>query len=110
LAVELNVADRIVYLVEGETPKLVKNALGVVVVNSTVGIRAIQHQVPLIALGRAIYNLPQVCFQGELDRFWTQAKAPDQLVANAFLDQLKNLTQVSADIYAARNRALTWPR
>jgi len=110
LAVELKVADRLVYLVEGETPKLVKNALGVVVVNSTVGIRAIQHQVPLIALGRAIYNLPQVCFQGELDHFWTQAKAPDQLVANAFLDQLKNLTQVSADIYAARNKSLKWTR
>lgn len=110
LSIELGVADRLIYLVEGDTPQLVKKASGVVVVNSTVGIRAIQHRVPLIALGRALYNLPQVCFQGTLGDFWTQAKAPDQLVANAFLEQLKNLTQVSADIYGAGNRALTWPR
>jgi capsular polysaccharide export protein len=96
--------------VEGNTPQLVKNSSGVVVVNSTVGIRAIQQHIPLIVLGRALYNLPQLCFQGALDDFWTGAKAPDQLAADAFLVQLKNLTQVSADIYAARNRALTWPR
>jgi capsular polysaccharide export protein len=110
LAQELGVADRLVYLVEGNTPRLVKNARGVILINSTVGIRAIQHQVPLIALGRAICNLPEVCFQGVLNDFWTKAKAPDQLAANAFLTQFKNLTQVSADIYAPRNIALSWPR
>jgi capsular polysaccharide export protein len=110
LANDLGVADRLVYLVEGNTPQLVKNASGGVVVNSTVGIRAIQHQIPLIVLGRALYNLPQLCFQGALDDFWTGAKAPDRLAANAFLVQLKNLTQVSADIYAARNKSLKWTR
>jgi capsular polysaccharide export protein len=71
---------------------------------------AIKHHVPLIVIGRSIYNLPPYTFQGALDDFWTGAKAPDRLAANAFLVQLKNLTQVSADIYARRDRALTWSR
>ena len=110
LARELGVEGRLVYLVEGDTPKLVKNARGVVVINSTVGIGAIAHQLPVISLGRAIYNRPEVCFQGSLDDFWTQAKAPDPLAAREFLVQLKNLTQVPADIYAHRSKALLWPR
>jgi capsular polysaccharide export protein len=110
LARLLGVADRLVYMVEGNTPQLVKNASGVVVINSTVGIMAIKHHVPLIVIGRSIYNLPPHTFQGKLDDFWTGAKAPDRLAANAFLVQLKNLTQVSADIYARRDRALTWSR
>ena len=110
LAVELNLEDRLVYLLEGNTPDLVKNSRGVVLINSTVGIRAIQHLVPLIALGQAVYNRPEVCFQGTLDDFWIEAQLPNRLVAKAFLSQIKNLTQVSGSLYSPRNTALTWPK
>lgn len=70
------VADRVVYLDGGDLDAIIARSAGVVVANSTVGLTALRLGAPVIALGKAIYDLPGLTFQGGLDRFWSGASAP----------------------------------
>lgn len=102
LAKSLDMAQRLVYLEAGHLPTLLDHAQGVVVVNSTVGLSALHHQRPLIALGSAIYNMPGMTWQGSLDDFWSQASPPDMQLYQAFLDYVICNTQINGDFYTRR--------
>jgi capsular polysaccharide export protein len=99
---------RIVYLVEGDTPVLVKHSAGVITINSTVGVRALMSHVPLRIMGAAVYQRPGLVFDGELDEFWCKAVPVKPELADDFVRQLKNLTQVSVCSYATRNVPIDW--
>ena len=68
----------------GELSKLLARADGVVTVNSTVGAAALANGLPVIALGSAVYDIPGLTYQGDLDRFWTEAVPPDAELFDAF--------------------------
>jgi capsular polysaccharide export protein len=108
LANELGISDRVHHLIEGDTPRLAQHATGVVVINSTVGLQAIERGAPVKALGAALYNLPGVTDQGDLDAFWRSAKAPERQRVELFLDQIKNLTQVPISAYALEDEPILW--
>jgi capsular polysaccharide export protein len=108
IAEELGITDRIRYLVEGDTPALAEHSAGVVLINSTVGLQALERGVPLMVMGEALYDQPQLTFQGELDEFWANRQRPDPEMSKLFLAQLKNLTQVSASLYALASEPLAW--
>jgi capsular polysaccharide export protein len=55
-----------------------------VTVNSTSGTLSLARGVPVVVLGKAVYDLPDLTFQGGLDRFWSQASAPDAATFAAF--------------------------
>ena len=75
-ALHFGVADRVIYVHDLPLPRLLRHAKGVVTVNSTVGISALLHRLPVKVLGRAIYDKEGLTFQGDLDNFWS---APSQL-------------------------------
>lgn len=108
LADELGVAERVLHLTEGDTPDLCQHSAGVVLINSTVGLQALQRGAPLMVLGQAMYNQPNVAFQGTLDLFWQYGTPPVPAVTQAFLAQLKNLTQLPVSLYATRDTPLAW--
>ena len=108
IAKSFGVHSRIVYLVEGETPTLVKHAAGVITINSTVGVRALKSNVPLMVMGGAVYKKAGLVFEGELDEFWTKSLPAKQDVAEDFVLHLKNLTQVPACGYATRDVPIDW--
>jgi capsular polysaccharide export protein len=109
IASGLGIAHRVFHMTEGDTPDLAEHSLGTVVINSTVGLQAIERGVPLIVLGDALYKQPQFTFAGELDAFWHERKLPDAEVAGSFLAQVKHLTQAPASVYALRSEPLNWP-
>jgi capsular polysaccharide export protein len=84
LAVEFGIADRIVILDGSDLGKLLAHDPAVVTVNSTVGTLALAAGLPVIALGKAVYDIPGLTFQGELREFWTAAAAPDAELFDAF--------------------------
>ena len=84
LAATLGISDRLVYLEQGDIAHLVRDARGVVTVNSTTGTFALAAGVPVVTLGNAIYALPGLTFQGELDEFWTGYTVPDAALFDAF--------------------------
>ncbi|NPC57181.1 capsular biosynthesis protein [Caenimonas soli] len=108
LASELKISARVHHMVEGDTPDLAQRSLGVVLINSTVGLQALERGAPLMVLGEAPYKRPDLTFAGELDHFWTRRRPPDPEAAEAFLAQVKNLTQAPASVYALRNESLGW--
>ena len=110
LAVELGIRTRVHHMVEGDTPDIAENSAGVVLINSTVGLQALERGAPLMALGEALYRQPGLTFSGDLDDFWQHARPADKEVTSAFLLQIKNLTQASASVYGLFNEPLRWKR
>ncbi len=75
-------------------------------VNSTVGLSAIHHKRPLIALGDAIYKMEGLTWCGSLDDFWLNATAPDMELYNAFLSYVTQETQINGDFYTRSGIAM----
>jgi capsular polysaccharide export protein len=107
-AAELGIEGRVHHVTEGSTPLLAQNSAGVVVINSTVGLQALERGAPLKALGDALYNQMGLTYQGSLDRFWQDCRPADRPFVESFLLQMKNLTQVPASAYALREEPLRW--
>jgi capsular polysaccharide export protein len=80
------------------------------VINSTVGLQALERRVPLLVLGDALYKQPEFTFMGDIDAFWEERRKPEPVATRAFLTQVKHLTQAPASIYALRDEKLCWSR
>jgi len=89
------VADRVFYTDIGHFPSLVRASAGLVSVNSTAGLSAIEFQKPTAVLGAAIYDMPGLTHQSGLDRFWTAPEAPDPVLYRAFRAVVMAKTQVN---------------
>jgi len=84
IAVELGIADRLSIIDGGDLDKLLARTPSVVTVNSTVGTLALACGLPVIALGKAIYDIAGLTFQGELHEFWNAPTSPDMALFDAF--------------------------
>jgi capsular polysaccharide export protein len=78
---------------------MIPKARGMVTINSTSGLQALQMGCPLVALGEAIYDVPGLCFQDGLDAFWTQAIPPEPRLREAYLNALAATLQVRGVFY-----------
>ncbi|MES2978758.1 MAG: capsule polysaccharide biosynthesis [Pseudomonadota bacterium] len=58
LAADLGIGHRVFHMVEGDTPDLAEHSAGVVLINSTVGLQALERGAPLMVLGEALYKQP----------------------------------------------------
>ena len=85
--------NRIFYVDRVHLPTLLENSCGVVNINSSVGISGLVHQVPVIALGTAVYDLPELTFHGILDDFWTKAERPKPHRVKQFINLLLESNQ-----------------
>ncbi|MEK6420557.1 MAG: capsular biosynthesis protein [Burkholderia gladioli] len=97
---------RLRFINSGHLPTLLEHARAVVVVNSTVGLSALHHERPLMALGAAIYNMRGLTWQGALDDFWLQGEAPDMHLYQAFLNYVMHHTQINGDFYTRSGIAM----
>ena len=82
------------YLDGGNLDDLVQHALGLVTVNSTAGLHALQMSCPVITLGQAVHDVPDLTFQGELDEFWKRPSRPDTQLLEAFINLMVATTQI----------------
>ncbi len=73
LAARHGLTGRVRYIHDQHLPTLLEHARGVVLVNSTVGLSALDHGTPLKVCGEAIYDMAGLSYQGPLDRFWRDA-------------------------------------
>ena len=101
LRLEHRLGERLQYVHDLHLPTLLNHARGVVVINSTVGLSALHHQTPVITLGKAIYNLPGLSFQGSLPRFWNEAEQqkPDLALYWKFRGFVVEHTQLNGSFY-----------
>jgi capsular polysaccharide export protein len=78
------VADRVDYLESGDIVPVAQRSSGLITINSTSGTLALALNVPVIALGQAIYDIEGITFQGKLDAFWQEPGQPDASIFAAF--------------------------
>ena len=107
LCQKLDIDQRVIYLESGVLNKLIIKSDGMVIVNSTSGTEALQYGRPVITLGKALFNLPGLTHQNNLDDFWQSPDAPDAKLFSAYKQVLMEHTQVNGDFYSPSGIALT---
>lgn len=100
LSARYGVGTRVAFICTGDLPSLLGASDGVVLVNSTTALVALQLGCRVKALGTAVYNLPGLSFQDHLDDFWTIGSNPEPAVVQAFLKLLVAKTQIAGDFFA----------
>jgi capsular polysaccharide export protein len=116
LAVAWRVEGRVLYIHDQHLPTLLQHARGVVVINSTTGISALHHGRPTFVRGIAMYDMPGLTWQGELDGCWANAplQAPDAALFGRYLQHLLAATQINGSFYKPLAQSpmacgLNWP-
>lgn len=90
----LGISDRVVYVDGGNLDEITNETVGMVTVNSTSGLKALQLGKPVKALGQAVYDIAGLAHQGHLDTFWTDARPPDPACVDAFVNTLATTIQI----------------
>lgn len=93
------VTDRVHYLDGGNLDLLCETALGMVTINSTSGLRALQLDCPVKTLGQAVFDVPGLTFQGSLDTFWSERTVPDKPLRDAFVKLMASSIQIRGVFY-----------
>ena len=97
---QLGISERVCVVHDTHLPTCLRNALGTVTVNSTVGISSLFHNTPTITLGRANYDIDGLTCHGmALDEFWHHRKAPDKQLFKKFRSYLIQHTQLNGSFY-----------
>lgn len=99
LCVEHGVSGRVHYVHDVHLPTLLRHARGVVTINSTVGLSALYHAKPLKLMGRALYDMEGLTYQGTLAEFWSAEHSIDWELWRRFRTYLITQTQLNGAFY-----------
>jgi capsular polysaccharide export protein len=81
-------------------PTMIDNSIGVITINSTVGLSGLRHKKPVATLGRAVYNIEHlVSHINQIDDFWNNYKNPDEVLLKKYLNYLLENTQIEGSFY-----------
>ena len=94
MAREHGISEHVDHLDGGDLDALLRGARGMVTVNSTAGLRALQLGCPVKVLGEAIFDIKGLSFQGSLDDFWAHAASPVPTDVGAFIGALAATIQL----------------
>ncbi|ANH05122.1 capsule biosynthesis protein [Shinella sp. HZN7] len=99
-----NVSERIHILDSGSLGLMTRHAAGMVTINSTSGLSALQHGIPLAVLGQAFYRHPSLAFcvnKGiELDSFWSSGHVAPLAQRRDYLNWIAQECLHPGDYYA----------
>jgi capsular polysaccharide export protein len=96
---EAGIADRVVVIENCDLQALLNRTRGLVTVNSTSATFALAADVPVIALGRSVYDLPGLTHQGSLESFWIAPSPPDMQLFDAFRQVLRHACLIEGDFF-----------
>jgi capsular polysaccharide export protein len=101
LATRLGIRGRVQFLDGGDLNALLGKAAGVVTINSTVGLHALQLGKPVKVLGTAVFDIANLSDQTALNQFWAAPVRPQEQIRNAFFRLLAAAIQVRGNFYSA---------
>jgi len=110
VAPKYGIAKRCWYVHDQHLPTLLEHSRGVVVINSTVGLSALHHNVPLKVCGTAIYDMEGLTYQGSLDTFWGEAPLHnmDRQLFEKFRGYIIDYKQINGNFYSKLNQTNTF--
>ena len=94
LARKYNVAERVVYVRGGFLAEMIDSSLGMVTINSTSALQALQRRCPVLALGEAIYSIAGLTYQKPIDQFWNDLQPADPVLVNDFIKVVAATIQI----------------
>lgn len=94
---------RITYVHDVPLPVFLRSGAGMVTLNSTSGLSALIHNMPVKTLGRAHYDIPGLTDQAPLAEFWHNPTAPDKDIFHAYRMYHINVTQINGSFYSQVN-------
>ena len=100
LSIKFGISKRVHIIYDVHLPTLLKNAIGTITINSTVGLSSLNHKTPVICLGKAIYDIDGITARGlSLDEFWNlNLKINTSLLEN-YKCYLIKYTQINGSFY-----------
>lgn len=96
---KFEVEERVIYIHDLHLPTLIKNSLGVIVVNSTVGFQSLFHNIPVKVMGKAIYDMPGLTDQNSLNSFFRNPRKINKVLFHKFRNYIINTTQLNGCFY-----------
>lgn len=99
LAKALHVSERVFYVHDVSLPKMLQNAEGSVMINSTVGMSSLYHKTPVKVMGEAVYDRKDLTFQGTLDEFWGAPGQVNDEAVTRFRSFLIRNNQLNGNLY-----------
>lgn len=99
LSKRYGIEGRVHYLFDVNLPTLMREAAGMVVLNSTSGLSGMIHGIPVKALGEAHYDFDGLTDQQTLAKFWKDPMRPDSSAFNAYRRYLLHKTQLNGNFY-----------
>lgn len=84
MAERFGVTGRVDYLPSGDIVPVARSSRGMVTINSTSGTLGLSMGIPAVVLGTAIYDVPGITSQEDLDSFWQRPIQPEARVFGAF--------------------------
>jgi len=104
LARSLGLAERVHFIDGGDLAVLFEMVSGCVVINSTMGLRALNDKVPTKVMGIAVYDGAGLTHQGPLDDFWRQPMPPDAELLKTFVRAIAHGIHVRGTVYGRGGR------
>lgn len=96
------IADRIDVIETGSLGLLTRHAAGMITVNSTSGLSAIFHGVPLMVLGQSIYsNKKLATVTPDFDHFWTSGHVASPELRSAYIARIRDEALMPGDFYCS---------
>ncbi|WP_044470633.1 capsule biosynthesis protein [Mannheimia massilioguelmaensis] len=94
-----NLKGRVFYIHDVPLPVFLRHGRGMVTLNSTSGVSALLHGMPVKTLGRANYDIPGLTSQSSLEEFWNNPQIPDANLFIAYRRYHLNKTQINGNFY-----------
>jgi capsular polysaccharide export protein len=98
-SVQAGISERVVLIEDCNLQELLDRASGLVTVNSTSATFALASGVPVIALGRSVYDLPGLTYRASLAAFWREPLSPNPVLFDAFRRVLVHACLVAGDFF-----------
>ena len=105
IALSTGIPDRVHYLRGGKLATMLSQACSIITVNSTAAQQALWRNLPVLSLGRAIYNKPGLVADQTLEQFFVQPDPPDPNAYRIFRDYLLQTSQIPGGFYSEQSRS-----
>lgn len=103
-ATACGISERVHFIEGGKARQMMDKSMGIVVLNSTIGISALRQGKPVYCVGTSIYAMPglAVCTaEMPLDDFWNTPRGPEESALADFERVLKAHALVNGNFYTA---------
>jgi len=104
LSNDLGIKNRVHIITDFNIPNLLRNCIGCININSSVGLSAIIHGKPTITMGNCFFNIKDITHQDGLEIFWSNPKPPKTELKKLMLSNIRKKTQVNGSFYDYSHR------